>query len=185
MSEVRESCMTSSSTRHLIWRSGLTPSSSAVTSTGPTGDIASQALPWVHCEVWNCQSRTLMSLPTVKPAIAASACCSLALRTALPMTSTSRRRPLSPASPSARSEEHTSELQSPDHLVCRLLLEKKKKDAAKRSQRDKPLRPARHGPYPREPRPQPRACPYRVRRPHRPPVSAAHPSPAHLRRDHP
>ena len=27
---------------------------------------------------------------------------------------------------SYRSEEHTSELQSPDHLVCRLLLEKKK-----------------------------------------------------------
>src|SRR5258708_29679996 len=31
-----------------------------------------------------------------------------------------------------RSEEHTSELQSPDHLVCRLLLEKKKD--AKRQQ---------------------------------------------------
>src|SRR5258708_25743198 len=35
-----------------------------------------------------------------------------------------------PARPSyrqaTRSEEHTSELQSPDHLVCRLLLEKKK-----------------------------------------------------------
>src|SRR5438876_6901108 len=28
--------------------------------------------------------------------------------------------------PDARSEEHTSELQSPVHLVCRLLLEKKK-----------------------------------------------------------
>src|SRR5690348_17508088 len=28
---------------------------------------------------------------------------------------------------SERSEEHTSELQSPVHLVCRLLLEKKKK----------------------------------------------------------
>src|SRR5438552_13715893 len=27
-----------------------------------------------------------------------------------------------------RSEEHTSELQSPDHLVCRLLLEKKNDD---------------------------------------------------------
>src|SRR5438552_16277052 len=27
--------------------------------------------------------------------------------------------------PHARSEEHTSELQSPDHLVCRLPLEKK------------------------------------------------------------
>src|SRR5258708_21124524 len=31
-----------------------------------------------------------------------------------------------------RSEEHTSELQSPDHLVCRLLLEKKKKKKYKR-----------------------------------------------------
>src|SRR5256885_10644381 len=30
------------------------------------------------------------------------------------------------ASPDARSEEHTSELQSPCNLVCRLLLEKKK-----------------------------------------------------------
>src|SRR5947208_16371103 len=29
-----------------------------------------------------------------------------------------------------RSEEHTSELQSPDHLVCRLLLEKKKNEIA-------------------------------------------------------
>src|SRR5258708_24956974 len=31
-----------------------------------------------------------------------------------------------------RSEEHTSELQSPDHLVCRLLLEKKKKNERRR-----------------------------------------------------
>src|SRR5258708_25496685 len=39
------------------------------------------------------------------------------------------RRPVGPLGPqAARSEEHTSELQSPDHLVCRLLLEKKKKD---------------------------------------------------------
>src|SRR5947208_13255460 len=30
-----------------------------------------------------------------------------------------------------RSEEHTSELQSPDHLVCRLLLEKKKRKTNK------------------------------------------------------
>src|SRR5258708_20440718 len=36
-------------------------------------------------------------------------------------------RPFIPLSfQEARSEEHTSELQSPDHLVCRLLLEKKK-----------------------------------------------------------
>src|SRR5258708_23451331 len=33
-----------------------------------------------------------------------------------------------------RSEEHTSELQSPDHLVCRLLLEKKKKTMNRRNQ---------------------------------------------------
>src|SRR5439155_6333595 len=41
-------------------------------------------------------------------------------------------RPLtpSPAAP-ARSEEHTSELQSRGHLVCRLLLEKKKKNAVR------------------------------------------------------
>src|SRR5205807_8555404 len=36
------------------------------------------------------------------------------------------RRPVVPA---ARSEEHTSELQSPCNLVCRLLLEKKKSPA--------------------------------------------------------
>src|SRR5207244_11197126 len=35
---------------------------------------------------------------------------------------------------SPRSEEHTSELQSPDHLVCRLLLEKKKKKTKQQMQ---------------------------------------------------
>src|SRR5258708_32092209 len=34
-----------------------------------------------------------------------------------------------------RSEEHTSELQSPDHLVCRLLLEKKKKNTSPQMRR--------------------------------------------------
>src|SRR5947208_10659828 len=39
-----------------------------------------------------------------------------------------------------RSEEHTSELQSPDHLVCRLLLEKKKTQSLmRRRRRDVPL----------------------------------------------
>src|SRR6266487_6092336 len=36
-----------------------------------------------------------------------------------------------------RSEEHTSELQSPVHLVCRLLLEKKKKKHHKHLQKKK------------------------------------------------
>src|SRR5207244_6889094 len=43
---------------------------------------------------------------------------------------TGLRRDAGPAAPfrpgPPRSEEHTSELQSPDHIVCRLLLEKKK-----------------------------------------------------------
>src|SRR5258708_13780333 len=42
-------------------------------------------------------------------------------------TSPSRSRRGHPCSRRRRSEEHTSELQSPDHLVCRLLLEKKKR----------------------------------------------------------
>src|SRR2546427_13067744 len=67
----------------------------------------------------------------------------LSLHDALPIWSASRksrrsrarrgRSPVStsttirsPASPPARSEEHTSELQSQSNLVCRLLLEKKK-----------------------------------------------------------
>src|SRR5690625_6487285 len=42
-----------------------------------------------------------------------------------------RRWPSTAAAPAARSEEHTSELQSRGHLVCRLLLEKKKKHKIK------------------------------------------------------
>src|SRR5256885_5306740 len=62
----------------------------------------------------------------------------LSLHDALPIYRPCGRRRLSPpearrsmpagGAPSrARSEEHTSELQSPCNLVCRLLLEKKKK----------------------------------------------------------
>src|SRR5258708_31665643 len=43
-----------------------------------------------------------------------------------PRTATSRPREGWACPSRPRSEEHTSELQSPDHLVCRLLLEKKK-----------------------------------------------------------
>src|SRR5690348_17364869 len=42
-----------------------------------------------------------------------------------------------------RSEEHTSELQSPVHLVCRLLLEKKKKKTNKKTEDHKKDRSAR------------------------------------------
>src|SRR2546422_6420116 len=43
-----------------------------------------------------------------------------------------RRRPAPQGGLVARSEEHTSELQSRLHLVCRLLLEKKKKNKEER-----------------------------------------------------
>src|SRR6267154_6488856 len=57
----------------------------------------------------------------------------LSLHDALPISRRTSLLPATPRSParrsrkaSARSEEHTSELQSPVHLVCRLLPEKKK-----------------------------------------------------------
>src|SRR6266536_6563880 len=54
----------------------------------------------------------------------------LSLHDALPIPLRHRQRKMQPFrwhSPKARSEEHTSELQSRVELVCRLLLEKKKK----------------------------------------------------------
>src|SRR5258708_12067300 len=47
--------------------------------------------------------------------------------TSYPQTTPAAPQPTTaPTQTRPRSEEHTSELQSPDHLVCRLLLEKKK-----------------------------------------------------------
>src|SRR2546427_6982544 len=48
---------------------------------------------------------------------------------AMPPTGTAPRLRQTATSRRKRSEEHTSELQSQSNLVCRLLLEKKKKDA--------------------------------------------------------
>src|SRR5258708_31909614 len=54
----------------------------------------------------------------------------LSLHDALPICAAPGPGPhawqLAGAAAHGRSEEHTSEVQSPDHLVCRLLLEKKK-----------------------------------------------------------
>src|SRR5438876_1716475 len=47
-----------------------------------------------------------------------------------------RALPRAPRACPKRSEEHTSELQSPVHLVCRLLLEKKKKKKEKYKHED-------------------------------------------------
>src|SRR6267143_6589286 len=59
------------------------------------------------------------ALPICKPERRSSGCGRSAK---FPTTARFRR----PPTPSSRSEEHTSELQSQFHLVCRLLLEKKK-----------------------------------------------------------
>src|SRR5258708_25300757 len=109
------------------------------------------------CPTWNpirnsCKKHLPKRVPQLSQAKYPSALCSstkarssLALATALSATATPPPTPKSSffvkppvfsgtiASPAPRctlplrSEEHTSELQSPDHLVCRLLLEKKKK----------------------------------------------------------
>src|SRR5436853_2431625 len=55
-------------------------------------------------------------------------------RSARPWTCFGGSRPASTAERISRSEEHTSELQSLRHLVCRLLLEKKKKKTTKMHQ---------------------------------------------------
>src|SRR5690348_17834438 len=55
---------------------------------------------------------------------AISVCCR---RSSAPSIASASRAATSSSCSTSRSEEHTSELQSPVHLVCRLLLEKKKK----------------------------------------------------------
>src|SRR3712207_7829233 len=75
----------------------------------------------------------------------------LPIATATPASTATTR----PSGPGTRSEEHTSELQSRQYLVCRLLLEKKKRGSGTRGRRDadghdersraaRPLRRARH-----------------------------------------
>src|SRR5438876_4807711 len=73
----------------------------------------------------------ILSLFAIVPALLLTLLWSGTVRTALPFV-TGRSAWDSVAASGekaiARSEEHTSELQSPVHLVCRLLLEKKKHD---------------------------------------------------------
>src|SRR5258708_1972187 len=73
-----------------------------------------------HPRYGNWRQSSPHRLPRPRHAAAPRPC--LPLR---PMPRARRRGVARPWEP-VRSEEHTSELQSPDHLVCRLLLEKKK-----------------------------------------------------------
>src|SRR5689334_24579462 len=69
-------------------------------------------------------SRPRSSSPTLAPCASLRTPCCVTSRAARSRASCAFRRG---RSTSRRSEEHTSELQSQFHLVCRLLLEKKKK----------------------------------------------------------
>src|SRR5436853_3443336 len=86
----------------------------------------------------------------------------LSLHDALPISAGPRERHVRPVAPGppwrggdhagsvqsqGRSEEHTSELQSLRHLVCRLLLEKKKTKAVRRPARSVQKRHAMDGPH--------------------------------------
>src|SRR5437762_10728341 len=76
--------------------------------------------------------RDLHSFPTRRSSdlpIAARPCTRTRTRPPPPRSRPSHRAPA--GAPTSRSEEHTSELQSPMYLVCRLLLEKKKKTIRK------------------------------------------------------
>src|SRR5258708_15855353 len=67
--------------------------------------------------LWGATSTHSRSAPT------APSCCRMPTCSRSWATSSASACPIACTT---RSEEHTSELQSPDHLVCRLLLEKKK-----------------------------------------------------------
>src|SRR5256885_9298884 len=72
------------------------------------------------------------ALPISRPRLAGEAHVGRRIdaRQRLPLERRRRSKPLQPFADAHRSEEHTSELQSPCNLVCRLLLEKKKRQSS-------------------------------------------------------
>src|SRR5205814_7266411 len=75
----------------------------------------------VSCAGFSVKPRKYSAVPT-SPAASPPNACERAVRCGTAVKGTRDR-----GTPTTRSEEHTSELQSLRHLVCRLLLEKKKK----------------------------------------------------------
>src|SRR2546422_1815679 len=75
----------------------------------------------------NCISHRRFRLTAVPLRFVASLCAGLCLLAGTVLGGDETGAKKAPIKTAARSEEHTSELQSRLHLVCRLLLEKKKK----------------------------------------------------------
>src|SRR5690606_40234655 len=71
-------------------------------------------------------SRPSRRTSTASPTPRAPPCCASWSPTSDGRSSSPACAPTSRSTPGGRSEEHTSELQSRENLVCRLLLEKKK-----------------------------------------------------------
>src|SRR5205807_7717626 len=82
-----------------------------------------------HCSRWETAMTNWHSWALRSAALLLAGCGLLSAR-----IYAQEQKATAPKSPSAakRSEEHTSELQSPCNLVCRLLLEKKKKNNGNR-----------------------------------------------------
>src|SRR5256885_9320346 len=75
-------------------------------------------------------SRSLCRSASVFVSCSTARARSIAIPSSVPTASSVCRVSLAPDTPKLRSEEHTSELQSPCNLVCRLLLEKNKQSTA-------------------------------------------------------
>src|SRR5690606_40297416 len=73
-----------------------------------------------------CARRGLRSFPTRRSSDLTPTSSATSRATTRPTPRTAARRPPTPCRGGPRSEEHTSELQSRENLVCRPLLEKKK-----------------------------------------------------------
>src|SRR3712207_9368458 len=74
--------------------------------------------------IWASAGRSTTSCSPPSPGASATSCCPAASRSRTAWSARSCPCPCAPRR-SARSEEHTSELQSRQYLVCRLMLEKK------------------------------------------------------------
>src|SRR2546426_2245771 len=108
--------------RRTLWGALGQPSEKASVTTVSSGSLAINALTYSGCAPASVAA--MKRVPTLTPEAPAA-------RTA----AKARPLPMPPAASTGRSEEHTSELQSPCNLVCRLLLEKKKKKHIKQPQR--------------------------------------------------
>src|SRR5258708_22079547 len=111
----------------VVWNASNSRSRAAGASPGPESRTATRTPPVSALPVLISSSRG----PSMSPLMASTA---LMIKFSTTCWSCTRSPSMSGK---LRSEEHTSELQSPDHLVCRLLLEKKKTHVSRQAEAKK------------------------------------------------